>query len=276
MSYIGGIMKIEKIHFPGSQEYSLGAQLDLPEQGKPMAYALFAHCFACTKNIKAVSNINRAMTEAGFGVLRFDFTGLGESEGDFADTNFSSNVGDLVAAAGFLEKAYEAPRILIGHSLGGAAVIQAARHLPSCAAVATIGAPSRLQFKEKLPSEKRSDIEERGETEITLAGRSFRIKKQFFDDLDQNNMEENIANLRRPLLIFHSPIDEMVDIRNATEIFRAAKHPKSFVSLAGADHLLTDKRDSRYVGAVVATWSSRYLGGEEEIGVVCHPPTGGR
>jgi putative redox protein len=264
-------MKIEKVHFSGSQEYTLGAQLDLPDEGEPRAYALFAHCFACTKNIKAVSNINRAMAEAGIGVLRFDFTGLGESEGDFADTNFSSNVGDLIAAAKFLETEYQAPKILIGHSLGGAAVIQAARHVSSCVAVTTIGAPARLQFKQKLPLENRADIEKKGETEIRLAGRSFRVKRQFFDDLDQNNMEEQIANLARPLLIFHSPDDQMVDIQNAGQIFQAARHPKGFVSLDGADHLLTQKRDSRYVGAVVATWSSRYIGGEE-VGVVCRLP----
>jgi putative redox protein len=267
-------MKIEKIRFQGSQDYQLDAQLDLPEEGEPVAYALFAHCFACTKNIKAVSNINRAMTEAGIGVLRFDFTGLGESEGDFADTNFSSNVGDLLAAARFLESDREPAKILLGHSLGGAAVIQAARHLTSCVAVATIGAPSRLQFRDKLPLEKREDIERKGETEITIARRTFRIKKQFFEDLDQNNMEEHISSLGRPLLIFHSPDDEMVNIQNASQIFRAAKHPKSFVSLDGADHLLANKRDSRYVGAVVATWSSRYIGGEE-VGVVCRLPRDG-
>ena len=252
-------MRIEKISFPGSQNHKLGALIDLPDEGQPNAYALFAHCFTCTKNFKAVSNINRALTNQKIAVLRFDFTGLGESEGDFSDTNFSSNVGDLVAAAEFMKTHYEAPKILIGHSLGGAAALQAARHIPSCVAVATIAAPFDPGRANRIFLSKKEEIERDGEAEIILAGRPFRIKKQFFDDLEENNVREHIGNLKRALLIFHSPLDDTVGINNAAQIFMAAKHPKSFISLDRADHLLTNKQDSMYVGAMIAMWSSRYI-----------------
>ena len=252
-------MRTKKVRFPGSQNYELGARLDLPDDGKPEACALFAHCFTCTKNLKAITNINQALTAEKIAVLRFDFTGLGESEGDFADTNFSSNVGDLVAAAKFLASHYEPPKILIGHSLGGAAVLQAARYIPSCVAVATIAAPFDPGHANPLFSSVKQKIDRDGVGEVFLAGRKIRIKKQFFDDLKQSNMKAFIANLNRALLIFHSPADDVVVINNAAQIFMVAKHPKSFISLDRADHLLSNKEDSTYVGAMVATWASKYI-----------------
>jgi len=252
-------MKIKKLRFPGSQDYELGARLDFPDEDPPAAYALFAHCFTCTKNLKAISNISRALAERGIAVLRFDFTGLGESEGDFADTNFSSNVEDLIAAASFLESDYQAPRILIGHSLGGAAVIQAAHDIPACVAVATIAAPSNLEHLNRLLVSTKEKIEQEGIAEVTLGGRTFTIKKQFFDDLEEKNMRWAIAGLERALLILHSPVDQTVGIDNAHQIFTTARHSKSFISLDRAGHLLMDERDSLYVGAMIATWASRYI-----------------
>jgi putative redox protein len=252
-------MRTKKVRFPGSQNYELGARLDLPDDGEPKACALFAHCFTCTKNLKAISNINQALTAEKIAVLRFDFTGLGESEGDFADTNFSSNVGDLVAAADFLDSHYEPPKILIGHSLGGAAVLQAARYIPSSVAVATIAAPFDPGHANLLFSSVKEKIDRDGVADIFLAGSKIRIKKQFFDDLEQNNMKAFIAHLDRALLIFHSPVDDVVGIDNAAQIFMTAKHPKSFISLDRADHLLSNKEDSTYVGAMVATWASKYI-----------------
>jgi alpha/beta superfamily hydrolase len=252
-------MRIKRLRFPGGQDYSLGAQLDLPDDEPPSAYALFAHCFTCTKNLKAVGNINRALTQRGIAVLRFDFTGLGESEGDFADTNFSSNVEDLIAAADFLGLHYAPPKILIGHSLGGAAVMQAAHHIPSCVAVVTIAAPRDLGHLGRVLVSTKAEVERQGEAEVVLGGRKFKIKKQLFDDLEQNNMQQVIANLNRALLILHSPRDQTVEIENAYQIFTMAPQPKSFVSLDQADHLLMDERDSAYVGAMIATWASKYL-----------------
>lgn len=253
-------MPFQKVSFENPIGENLAARLDLPLEGKPAAFALFAHCFTCTKNLKAVSNISRALNRAGIAVLRFDFTGLGESEGDFADTNFSSNVGDLLAAADFLKAAFEAPKILIGHSLGGAAVLQAAQRIPSSLAVVTIGAPAEPSHVTHLLISAQEQIAATGEAEVRLAGRTFLIKKQFLDDLENMKMAETIRNLKRALLIFHSPIDNIVGIDNAAEIFQAAKHPKSFISLDHADHLLTDESDSLYVGSVIAAWAKKYLG----------------
>ena len=253
-------MRSTKLQFQGSQGNLLSAQLDLPVDGRPMAYALFAHCFTCTKNLKAVAYISRALTRQRIGVLRFDFTGLGESEGDFADTNFSSNVGDLVAAARFLEADYEAPRILIGHSLGGAAVLQAAAKIPACRAVATIGAPADPLHVKRLLNDHTGAIAEKGEATVTLEGRDFKIKQQFLDDLALPRMTATIKNLKKALLIFHSPVDQIVGIENAAGIFQAARHPKSFVSLDRADHLLADPADAEYVGTVTAAWARKYMG----------------
>lgn len=252
-------MSIEKIYFQNQDGAMLAAQLELPNNGKPEAYALFANCFTCSKNLKALSYISRSLVAEGIAILRFDFTGLGESEGDFSDTNFSSNKDDLISAAEFLGKKYEPPKILIGHSLGGAAVLLAAERIPSTKAVAVINAPSEPTHLIIHLESKREEIEEKGEAEISIAGRTFKIKKQLLDDLEQNHMEGKIRNLRKPLLILHSPTDNVVGIDNATRIFINAKHPKSFVSLDKADHLLSNQSDSLYAGSLIATWVKKYV-----------------
>jgi putative redox protein len=259
-------MQFKKITFKNTFGQDLSARLDLPLDGRPVAYAIFAHCFTCSKNIKAIANISRALAREGIAVFRFDFTGLGESEGDFADTNFSSNVDDLVAAAEFLKSEYDAPRILIGHSLGGAAILQAASRIPSSVAVATIGAPSDPRHVIRAMGAFKEKIETEGEAEVLLAGRPFKIKKQFLDDLELTRMQQSIQHLKKSLLIFHSPLDETVGIENAAQIFKAARHPKSFISLDRADHLLTAATDSRYVGSVIAAWSQKYIDALPEDG----------
>ncbi len=259
-------MYSQNLTFENPRGELLAARMDLPAagRGKPLAYALFAHCFTCSKNLNAVRNISRALTARGWAVLRFDFTGLGESEGDFSETNFSSNVADLLSAAAFMEREYRAPMVLIGHSLGGAAVLQAAGEIPECKAVVTIGAPCDPAHVTHLLKTARETIEAEGEAEIVLAGRTFKIKKQFLDDLEMTRMKEKIRQLKRPLLIFHSPVDETVSIENARHIYESARHPKSFVSLDTADHLLTRAEDSNYVGQVLAVWAKRYLDLESE------------
>lgn len=252
-------MQFQKLSFNNAQGVRLAARLDLPLGMKPVAFALFAHCFTCTKNFNAIVNINRALTREGIAVLRFDFTGLGESGGDFAHTNFSSNVSDLIAAAEFIKTEYEAPKILIGHSLGGAAVLQAASRIGSVAAVATISAPFNLSHVARYLGSSQEQINATGEATFTLAGNQFTITKQFLDDLEQTRMEETIHNLGRALIIFHSPRDEIVGIDNAAKIFQAAMHPKSFVSLDRADHLLSSRSDSLYVGSVLAAWARKYI-----------------
>jgi putative redox protein len=227
--------------------------------GEPIGYALFAHCFTCSKNLKSVGNISRALTRERIGVLRFDFTGLGESEGEFADTNFSTNVSDLEDAAAFLEKEYEAPRLLVGHSLGGTAVLRAAQGIPSSKAVVTIAAPSEPKHIETVLENAKPELEEKGEAEVRLAGRTFTVKKQLLEDLKATRVRDSLAALGRALLILHSPSDDIVGIRNATEIFKAARHPKSFISLDGADHLLSDEKHSLYAGAVLGAWARRYM-----------------
>jgi len=252
-------MNFRRLKFPNRNGQTLAARLDLPLDGAPHAYAVFAHCFTCSKNLTAIGNINTALTRNGIAVLRFDFTGLGESEGDFADTNFTTNVEDLVDAAQFLAEHYKAPKILIGHSLGGAAVLQASARIDASEAVAVIGAPASTDHVLKHLTGAREQIEKRGEAEVQLDGRPFRIKKEFIDDLEADHMSVSIRTLKRPLLILHSPIDNIVGIENAATIFRAARHPKSFISLDRADHLLSDKADSEYVGAMIAAWSLKYL-----------------
>jgi uncharacterized OsmC-like protein/alpha/beta superfamily hydrolase len=248
----------EKVEFEGSQGGLLAARLELPD-GPPRAYALFAHCFTCSKDVFAAARIAGGLAESGIAVLRFDFTGLGASEGDFANTNFSSNVEDLLRAAAFLGERHEAPSLLVGHSLGGAAVLAAAGRIASVKAVATIAAPADPGHVAHLLAEARPEIEAAGEAEVVLAGRSFRIRKQFLEDIEGQRLTDAIARLRKALLIFHAPRDEVVGIDNASAIFRAAKHPKSFVSLDGADHLLTWHEDARYVATVLAAWATRYL-----------------
>ncbi|HJO69967.1 MAG TPA: bifunctional alpha/beta hydrolase/OsmC family protein [Rhodospirillales bacterium] len=251
--------KTERITFAGSGGEALAARLDTPP-GTPIAYALFAHCFTCTKDIFAASRIAAALTEHGIAVLRFDFTGLGSSEGEFANTNFSSNIDDLVAAADFLRAGYAAPKLLVGHSLGGAAVLAAASRVPEAEAVVTIGAPAEPAHVAHHMADSRAEIEARGEAEVLLVGRPFRIKKQFLEDIEARKLEGDIAGLGKALLVFHAPRDTVVGIDNAARIFQAAKHPKSFVSLDDADHLLSKHEDAIYVAQVTAAWAERYLG----------------
>lgn len=248
-----------KITFVGALGNELAARLDLPP-GKPTAYALFAHCFTCSKDIFAAARVSAGLAERGIAVLRFDFTGLGHSDGEFANTNFTSNVGDLVAAAKWLAEKHEAPGILIGHSLGGAAVLAAAGEIPGAKAVATIGAPFDPAHVSDNFSGAVEEINAHGQAEVSLGGRPFVIKKQFLDDIAAQNQKDRIANLKKALLVFHAPGDSIVGVDNAAEIYGAAKHPKSFVTLDDADHLLTDKKDAVYVAEVVSAWASRYLG----------------
>jgi uncharacterized OsmC-like protein/pimeloyl-ACP methyl ester carboxylesterase len=249
----------DRITFAGSQGDQLAARLDTP-MGPAIAYALFAHCFTCSKDVVAASRITRGLLDQGIAVLRFDFTGLGSSDGEFANTNFSSNVQDLVRAIATLRERYEAPRILIGHSLGGAAMLVAAAEAPEAVAVVTIGAPVEPAHVTRLFSpEALAELAASGETTIELAGRPFRIRRQLLTDVDAQHLEPAIRSLHKPLLVFHSPVDEIVDIDHARRIFEAAKHPKSFVSLDHADHLLTDPADAAYVATVLGAWVSRYL-----------------
>ena len=252
-------MQFKNLEFKNRDGHMLAARLDLPLEGKPLAYALFAHCFTCSKNTKAIAHISRALSREGLAVLRFDFTGLGESEGNFADTNFSSNVDDLIVAANFLKANYRAPEILIGHSFGGAAVIQAASRIPSSTAVVSIAAPSDPQHVTRALGKAAVSIQNQGQADVVLAGRTFTLKKQFLDDLDFVNMAETLKNLNRALLVLHSPIDKTVGIENAARIFQAARHPKSFISLDTADHLLTHFEDSLYAGSVIAAWARKYV-----------------
>jgi uncharacterized OsmC-like protein/alpha/beta superfamily hydrolase len=255
----------EKITFTGADgESRLAARLDHP-QGEPVAWVLFAHCFTCGKDVFAASRVAEGLTARGIGVLRFDFTGLGASEGEFANTNFSSNVGDLVAAAAWMREQGREARLLIGHSLGGAAVLAAAAEIPEAVAVATIAAPADPAHVRHLLKEAEDVIDREGEAEVQLAGRTFRIRKQFLDDIEAHRLEERIATLRKALLIFHGPLDNTVGIDNATRIFVAAKHPKSFISLDDADHLLSRRRDAAYVANVIAAWAGRYIGGTDTL-----------
>ena len=253
-------MNQQKVQFQNSEGNLLTGRLELPADQHPHNFALFAHCFTCNKNLSAVRNISRALTSAGFGVLRFDFTGLGESEGDFANTNFSGNVEDLLLAAKYLEEHYQAPALLVGHSLGGAAVIFAASQLQDVKAVATIGAPSNPEHVSHLFVDSLETINSTGQAKVRLSGRDFTIKKQFVDDLQEHKLPAVAKSLRKALLVMHSPQDTTVEIKNAEEIYVAAHHPKSFVSLDGADHLLMNKADSTYAGDVIAQWASRYVG----------------
>jgi putative redox protein len=252
-------MPLEKFEIPARGGQRLSALLDLPVDGAPIAYALFAHCFTCSKDLKAAYHISRTLARERIGVLRFDFTGLGESGGDFADTSLRSNVEDLIAAAEFLASRYEGPRLLIGHSFGGAAVLQAAAAIPACRAVVTIAAPADPRHVAKTLGPATADIASEGEAEVTIAGRSFTLRRKFLDDLEALDPEAVIRNLDRALLVLHSPLDDVVGIENAARIFQAARHPKSFVSLDQADHLLSNLADSRYAGAVIAAWARRYL-----------------
>jgi uncharacterized OsmC-like protein/alpha-beta hydrolase superfamily lysophospholipase len=263
----------EKITFASAAGERLAARLDWPE-GAPDAFALFAHCFTCSKDTFAAARISQGLAAHGVAVLRFDFTGLGASGGDFANTNFSSNLGDLAAAADYLRQAHQAPKILIGHSLGGAAVLAAAQRVPEAVAVATIAAPFDPAHVSHLLAPVRAEIEAKGEAEVTLGGRSFRVRKQFLDDIAAHKLGDHIARLRKALIVFHAPRDQTVGIENASHIFTAARHPKSFVSLDDADHLLTGRADAVYVADVLAAWVSRYLPPAQAAVVEAEPPPG--
>ncbi len=252
----------EKLTFDNQRGESLAALLEQPD--RPRAMALFAHCFTCSKDIAAASRISRALGRKGIGVLRFDFTGLGNSEGDFANTNFSSNVQDLLAAAQALRQRLQAPQILIGHSLGGAAVLAAAADIEECRAVATIGAPADPSHVRHLLEGDIEEIESEGSATVRLAGRKFQIKKQFLDDISSQRLQRRLKSMQRALLILHSPLDSIVSIDEAAKIYKAARHPKSFISLDQADHLLGRKEDSEYVATVLSAWASRYLDPVEE------------
>ncbi len=248
----------ERITFPNSEGKRLAALLEGPAENAA-GFAIFAHCFTCSKDIAAASRISRGLAQLGFAVLRFDFTGLGNSEGDFANTNFSSNVADLVCAADYLREHHGPPALLIGHSLGGAAVLAAAGSIAEARAVVTIGAPSDPDHVTHLFEEQRSEIERRGVATVNLGGREFEVSRQFLEDVAENNLRTAIRGMRKALLIFHSPVDEIVSIDHAGSIFEAARHPKSFVSLDRADHLLSRPEDSRYVATTISAWASRYL-----------------
>jgi len=248
----------KRLSFSGSLGHKLVARLDSPK--KPDAYVLFAHYFTGNKDISALSRISRALNQANIALFRFDYTGLGASEGDFANTNFSSNVQDLIEAANYMRANFEAPQIVVGHSLGGTAAIAAAAEIPEVRAVATIGSPCDTAHVQHNFADQIDEINTKGEAEVILGGRKFNIKKQFLDDISNQNMPDKIRNLKKALLVMHSPIDGTVGIENAQRIYELAKHPKSFISLDNADHLLMKSpADSRYVAAVLAAWASRYL-----------------
>src|SRR6202047_1644157 len=251
-------MPTERFQFPGAGGHQLAATLATPD-GPIKAYALFAHCFTCGKDVLAAKRIAVALAAKGIAVLRFDFTGLGSSEGDFANSTFSSNVADLVRAADHLRETRKARAILIGHSRGGAAILAAAVQIPDAKAVVTIAAPSDPAHVTGLFKDSIEDIRKHGKVEVSLAGRPFHISSEFLDDVAEHGLMAHVANLHKALLIMHSPTDDTVGIDNATRIFVAAKHPKSFVSLAGADHLLSQRRDSTYVADVIAAWAERYI-----------------
>lgn len=252
-----------KVEFPGGRGDMLAALLEIPE-GPARAFALFAHCFTCGKDIAAAARISRSLSAQGIGVLRFDFTGLGGSEGEFANSNFSSNVDDLLAAADYMRANGQAPSLMIGHSLGGTAALFAAGRIPEITAVATIGAPASpehviRQFRVDL-----DEIESRGEAEVSLAGRTFRIRKQFLDDLRSRSLDSVIGSWKRALLIMHAPLDEVVSIDEAGKIFQAARHPKSFLAIDGADHLLSDLDRAQYAASTIAAWAGSYLPAQVE------------
>ena len=251
-------MTQEKLTFTGESGDQLAGRLDIPDEGEPRGYVLFAHCFTGSKDVLAAVRIAKALWLRGFAVFRFDFTGLGESQGDFANTTFSSNVGDLVAAASFLRECREAPTVLIGHSLGGAAVLASAGKISEARAVCTIGAPADPEHVVHHFADARDEIEAAGEAEVTIGGRPFRIKSSFLEDIKAQSLDKSIRDMGKALLVFHSPVDDIVDIGNARRIYEAARHPKSFVCLDAADHMLTDRADAYYVAEVISAWANRY------------------
>jgi uncharacterized OsmC-like protein/pimeloyl-ACP methyl ester carboxylesterase len=248
----------ERFQFTSSEGDQLAAALDTPD-GPPLAYALFAHCFTCGKDVLAARRISAALATKGIAVLRFDFTGLGGSGGEFANSTFSSNVADLVLAADHLRKTRKAPAILIGHSLGGAAILAAAGQIPDATAVVTLEAPSDPAHVTHVFNDRIEDIRAQGKVEVQIAGRPFHIKREFLDDIAEHNLMAQVGKLHKALLVMHSPTDDIVGIENATKIFLAARHPKSFISLQGTDHLISQRRDATYVADVIAAWAERYI-----------------
>lgn len=260
-------MPTEKITFTGHDGNELAARLDLPD-GPHLGTALFAHCFTCSKDIPAARRIAGRLAAMGLAVLRFDFTGLGHSGGEFENTSFTSNVDDLLAASAYLQKRGMPPGLLIGHSLGGAAVLKAAGRINSVKAVATIGAPFDPEHVTHNFADAIATIKQDGHAEVSLGGRPFRISRDFIDDVAAENLGPAIAGLKRALLVLHAPQDLTVGIENATQIFMAAKHPKSFVTLDSADHLITRPEDAEYAAQVIATWAMRYM----DIAAPAPPP----
>ncbi len=256
-------MKNTKFNIENDKGLVLQAYLELPANQKPNHYAIFAHCFTCTSTLSAVKNISRALTHHGFGVVRFDFTGLGRSEGEFAESHFSANVSDLISVSNYLASHFEAPALLVGHSLGGAAVLAAAAQLDHVKAVATIGAPSTVSHVTHLFSHGLEEVKQKGEVEVDIGGRPFKINQEFVDDFGKTDLPAIVKELRKPLLIMHSPIDTIVGIKNAEQLYHSAHHPKSFITLDNADHLLSKSTDSNYAGHVIGAWVSRYFPPQE-------------
>ena len=256
-------MNNQKLKIENRKGHKLQAYLELPANQKPNYFAIFAHCFTCSSSLGAVRNISRALTNHGFGVVRFDFTGLGRSEGEFADSHFSANVDDLIAVNDFLKQHYKAPSLLVGHSLGGAAVLVAASKLDNVKAVATVGAPANVSHVKHLFSHGIEDIKNKGRVEVNIGGRPFKIDEEFVSDFDKTDLPEIVKSLKKPLLILHSPVDTIVGVKNAHELYHNAHHPKSFVSLDNANHLLSNTQDSLYVGDMIGTWVKSYFPQQE-------------
>ena len=253
-------MKTISIDIPSTSGAVLSARLDLPEN-EYKATALFAHCFTCGKDILAASRISRQLVAQDFAVLRFDFAGIGASSGEFADTNFSTNVQDLIDAANWLRNNYRAPELMIGHSLGGTAILAASRYIPEAKSYVTIGSPSSPKLILDLIGEDSvGQINTEGYADVNLEGRIFRIKKQFLIDISENVVLKSVQKLNKPLLIMHAPNDQTVPITHATEIFHSATHPKSFISLDNADHLVTNKTDAEFIADIIGSWSKHYIG----------------
>ncbi len=248
-----------KLDIRNKKGHKLQAFLELPASQKPQYFAVFAHCFTCSSALGAARNISRSLTNYGFGVVRFDFTGLGRSEGEFAESHFSANVEDLEVVSAYLKENYQAPSLLVGHSLGGAAVIVAASKLENIKAVATVGAPATVGHVKHLFSHGIEDVKDKGEVEVNIGGRPFKINEAFVDDFGKTDLPEITKNLRKPILIMHAPFDAIVSIENAHQLYQGAHHPKSFVSLDDADHLLSKPKDSRYVGNIIGAWVQRYF-----------------
>ncbi len=252
-------MKTIRLDIENNKHYKLRAYIELPADQKPHYYAIFAHCFSCSSSLNAVKNISRALTNHGFGVVRFDFTGLGRSEGEFAESHFSANVDDLIAVNNYISENFQAPSLIIGHSLGGAAAVVAASKLSNIKAVATVGAPATVSHVTHLFSHAIDEVQSKGEVEVNIGGRPFKINQEFVEDFHKTDLPEITKKLRKPILIMHSPVDSVVEISNAHDLYHNAKHPKSFISLDNADHLLSQNKDSLYVGNMIGSWAQRFF-----------------